>query len=38
MIKMQHSGGGNIVKILTDGQRQDFANTLALFLLMGGLI
>lgn len=38
MIKMQHSGGGNIVKILTDGQRQDFANTLALFLLLGGSI
>ena len=38
MIKMQGSGGGNIVKILTDGQRQDFANTLALFLLLGGSI
>lgn len=38
MIKMRHSSGGNIVKIITDGQRQDFANTLALFLLLGGTI
>lgn len=36
IIKMQGSGGLNIVKILTDGQRDDFGHTLALYLLLGG--
>ena len=36
MLKLQGMGGVSRVKVLTDGQREDFANTLALFLLLGG--
>lgn len=36
MLKLQGMGGLSRVKVLTDGQRDDFANTLALFLLLGG--
>lgn len=36
MMKLQGMGGVSRVKVLTDGQRSDFADTLALFLLLGG--
>lgn len=36
IMKMQGSGGVSIVKMITDGQRDDFAHTLALYLLLGG--
>ena len=36
MIKLQGSGGVNRVKVLNNGQLDDFANTLALYLLLGG--
>ena len=35
MVKFQH-GSASRVKVLTDGQREDFANTLAFYLLLGG--
>jgi hypothetical protein len=38
IMKMQGSGGVSLVKMLTDGQRDDFARTLALYLLLGGSI
>ena len=36
MLKLHGSHGINHVKVLNDGQRDDFANTLALYLLLGG--
>lgn len=38
MLKLQGGAGVSRVKVLTDGQRDDFANTLALYLLLGGQI
>ena len=38
MMKLQGMSGVNRTKVLTDGQRSDFAATLALFLLMGGSV
>lgn len=36
MLKMSGSNGVSRVKVLTDGQRDDFSNTLALYRLLGG--
>ena len=36
MLKMSGENGVSRVKVLTDGQRDDFANTLALYRLLGG--
>lgn len=36
MFKLQGMGGVSRVKVLTDGQREDFSQTLALYLLLGG--
>lgn len=36
MMKLQGMGGVSRIKVLTDGQRSDFADTLALFRLLGG--
>ena len=36
IMKMQDSGGVSLVKMLSEGQRDDFANMLALYLLLGG--
>ena len=36
MLKLQGMGGVSRVKVLTDGQREDFSQTLALYLLLGG--
>ena len=36
MLKLQGVGGVSRVKVLTDGQREDFSQTLALYLLLGG--
>jgi len=38
MMKLQGMSGVNRAKVLTDGQRSDFAATLALYLLMGGRV
>ena len=38
MIKLQDSGGISRVKVLNEGQLEDFANTLALYRLLGGEI
>lgn len=38
MLKLQGGAGVSRVKVLTDGQRDDFANTLALYRLLGGQI
>ncbi len=38
IMKLQSTRGINHVKMLNDGQRQDFANTLALYRLMGGTL
>ena len=36
MLKLQGMGGVSRVKVLTDGQREDFSQTLSLYLLLGG--
>lgn len=38
IFKLTGSSGISHVKMLTDGQRDDFANTLALYRLLGGII
>ena len=38
IMKMQGTGGVSLVKMITDGQRDDFAHTLALYLLLGGFL
>ena len=37
MMKLQGAGGVSRVKVLNDGQLEDFANTLALYRLLGGV-
>ena len=38
IVKLQSTHGINHVKMLNDGQREDFANTLALYRLLGGTL
>ena len=38
LVKLQDASGVNRVKVLNEGQLDDFANTLTLYLLMGGMM